>query len=204
MHFFLNIGNTHTQILTIDDDGGRSIHSVPTAKFDPASLPRDAKIAAACVVAEKMGKAYHQYLLQHPDGEIDDFKHIIILFDDILIHGRALGGLLSEAEDIFADTFLSVSKNSCRRREELYDVFLKRIVIRTAFRNSNPNLLRLRYKSRIIPEDNLYEPSEWRWFGYEIAESVYQAEVPNAAFVPAVLLDGRYMRGRIKKTSIEV
>ena len=49
------------------------------------------------VVAEKMGKAYHQYLLQHPDGEIDDFKHIIILFDDILIHGRALGGLLSEA-----------------------------------------------------------------------------------------------------------
>lgn len=54
MHFFLNIGNTHTQILTIDDDGGRSIHSVPTAKFDPASLPRDAKIAAACVVAEKM------------------------------------------------------------------------------------------------------------------------------------------------------
>lgn len=155
------------------------------------------------VVAEKMGKAYHQYLLQHPDGEIDDFKHIIILFDDILIHGRALGGLLSEAEDIFADTFLSVSKNSCRRREELYDVFLKRIVIRTAFRNSNPSLLRLRYKSRIIPEDNLYEPSEWRWFGYEIAESVYQAEVPNAAFVPAVLLDGRYMRGRIKKTFLK-
>lgn len=54
MKCYLNIGNTHTQILTIDDKGGRSIRTVPTAEFDPVSLPRDAEIAAACVVAEKM------------------------------------------------------------------------------------------------------------------------------------------------------
>ena len=53
MKCYLNIGNTHTQILTIDDSG-QSIRTVPTADFDPASLPRGAGIAAACVVAEKM------------------------------------------------------------------------------------------------------------------------------------------------------
>jgi len=50
----LNIGNTHTQILTVDDNGRRLLRIVPTADFDPASLPRDTEIAAACVVAEKM------------------------------------------------------------------------------------------------------------------------------------------------------
>lgn len=50
MRCFLNIGNTHTQILAIDSDGGRSIHTVPTADFNPISLSRDTEIAAACVV----------------------------------------------------------------------------------------------------------------------------------------------------------
>ena len=52
MRCFLNIGNTHTQILAVEADGGRSLRTVPTADFDPASLPDDAETAAACVVAE--------------------------------------------------------------------------------------------------------------------------------------------------------
>ena len=52
MRCFLNIGNTHTQILTAGTDGRRSLRTVPTAGFDPASLPEDAETAAACVVAD--------------------------------------------------------------------------------------------------------------------------------------------------------
>lgn len=54
MRCFLNIGNTHTQILAVDSDGGCTVRIVPTADFDPASLPDGAEIFAACVVAEKM------------------------------------------------------------------------------------------------------------------------------------------------------
>ena len=53
MRCFLNIGNTHTQMLAVDPDGGRSLRVVPTAEFDPASLPPGAETFAACVVAEK-------------------------------------------------------------------------------------------------------------------------------------------------------
>lgn len=53
MRCFLNIGNTHTQILAVEQDGGRTVHTVPTADFDPASLPDNAEVFAACVVAEK-------------------------------------------------------------------------------------------------------------------------------------------------------
>lgn len=54
MRCYLNIGNTHTQILAADSDGGRKVRTVPTADFDPASLPDGAEVFAACVVAEKM------------------------------------------------------------------------------------------------------------------------------------------------------
>ena len=52
MQIFLNIGNTHTQILSVDSDGVRLLRTIPTADFDPASLPADAETAAACVVGE--------------------------------------------------------------------------------------------------------------------------------------------------------
>ena len=54
MRCYLNIGNTHTQILAVDADGRRTVRTVPTADFDPASLPSGAEIFAACVVEEKM------------------------------------------------------------------------------------------------------------------------------------------------------
>ena len=53
MRCYLNIGNTHTQILEVDSGGGRMVRAVPTADFDPASLPEGAELFAACVVAEK-------------------------------------------------------------------------------------------------------------------------------------------------------
>ena len=55
MRCYLNIGNTHTQILTVGDDGARSLRTVPTAGFDVTRLdcePGD--VAAACVVTEAM------------------------------------------------------------------------------------------------------------------------------------------------------
>ena len=54
MRCFLNIGNTHTQILEVDSSGGRKVRTVATADFDPASFPNGAEVFAACVVAEKM------------------------------------------------------------------------------------------------------------------------------------------------------
>jgi len=54
MPCYLNIGNTHTQILTVRADGERSIRTVSTAEFDLACLPDDAgPVAAACVVSEQ-------------------------------------------------------------------------------------------------------------------------------------------------------
>lgn len=53
MRCFLNIGNTHTQILEAEPGGGRAVRTVATADFDPASLPDGAELFAACVVAEK-------------------------------------------------------------------------------------------------------------------------------------------------------
>ena len=53
MRCFLNIGNTHTQILAVGSGGERKLRTVPTADFDPASLPDDAETTAACVVSEK-------------------------------------------------------------------------------------------------------------------------------------------------------
>ena len=54
MRCYLNIGNTHTQILEVGPGGIRLLRTVLTADFDPASLPDDTELFAACVVAEKM------------------------------------------------------------------------------------------------------------------------------------------------------
>ena len=49
MHCYLNIGNTHTQILTVDDVR-RSSRTVATDDFSPETIPPGAEVAAACVV----------------------------------------------------------------------------------------------------------------------------------------------------------
>ena len=54
MPCYLNIGNTHTQILSVRPDGERSLRTVPTDGFDPAALPwAPGDVAAASVVAEQ-------------------------------------------------------------------------------------------------------------------------------------------------------
>ena len=60
MRCCLNIGNTHTQILAVGDDGARSLRTVPTAGFDPSRLDCAAEhVAAACVVSEQMAALEH-------------------------------------------------------------------------------------------------------------------------------------------------
>ena len=49
MRCFLNIGNTHTQVMTADD-GHRSVRTVATDVFSPELIPPGAEVAAACVV----------------------------------------------------------------------------------------------------------------------------------------------------------
>ena len=155
------------------------------------------------LVAVKLAEEFCRFRNNFPTADIEEFKHIVILFDDILIHGRTIGALLSDAEDIFADTYLKLSPNSDLLRKDLYDIFLKCLVIRTAFRNSNPSLLRFRYKSRILDEDNKYDPPDWRQFCYEISDSIYRSEVPNAIFVPAVFLNGIISRERVRKLFLQ-
>ena len=49
MYCCLNIGNTHTQILTVTD-GRRDLRTVATDDFSPEMIPDGAEVAAACVV----------------------------------------------------------------------------------------------------------------------------------------------------------
>ena len=50
MRCYLNIGNTHTQILTVEDDDRRTQKAVATDGFSLEMIPDGAKTAAACVV----------------------------------------------------------------------------------------------------------------------------------------------------------
>ena len=52
MKCYLNIGNTHTQILTVDNAGSRAVRTVATADFSPETIRPDGLsfIGAACVV----------------------------------------------------------------------------------------------------------------------------------------------------------
>ena len=49
MHCYLNIGNTHAQILTCCD-GRETVQTVATDDFSPEMIPSGSKVAAACVV----------------------------------------------------------------------------------------------------------------------------------------------------------
>lgn len=69
MYCYLNIGNTHTQILEVGPGDARTIRTVPTTDFDPASIPDGAETAAACVVAEKTDVLRaHGVLLSTPEA----------------------------------------------------------------------------------------------------------------------------------------
>lgn len=119
----------------------------------------------------------------------------IFLIDDILIHGRAVGGLLSAAEDIFAQEYLSLrdinpGKGKNYTEAQLHDKFLSFISIKNGYISTQPNLLRERYKRRIDTENIRYtEPSVWRCASNRIANIIFNSEIPNAAFIPGILFN---------------
>lgn len=154
------------------------------------------------ILAAELAKKYFEIKKTQCDSENIEFNYLIILYDDILIHGRSLSGLLSNAEDVFADTFLKLAKKeniSIMEKNELFDVFLNRVIISTAFVNKNPNLLNYRYKKRILKNsENAYEPSVWRKFSYEIAEQIFRLDIPNAAFIPSLCFDALFKSDTVK------
>ncbi len=137
----------------------------------------------------------------------DDYKCIIFLFDDILIHGRAVSGLLSSAEEIFAEEYLTLKRlNPGIGREytkkQLYDKFLEFIIIKTGYTSTQPDLLRERYKARLDRDDVLMAtPRKWRDASNRISKLIYQSETPNAAFVPGLLFSDRFLNRDIIRES---
>ena len=56
------------------------------------------------------------------------------MYDDILIHGRTIAGLLSTAEEVFANRYLELRRKNPEKGKdysasELYDIFLSFIHI---------------------------------------------------------------------------
>ena len=122
------------------------------------------------VTVKKLAKKFFDFTNNSNQKNTARFPYRIIIFDDILIYGRALGGLLSACEEIFADIYYSLDKHgNDYSREELYNIFLGFVKIDTAFKNKSSNLLKTRYQKCIVPKDNYYEPKKWRKFSYEIA-----------------------------------
>jgi len=123
----------------------------------------------------------------------DSYKCEIYLYDDILIHGRSIGSLLSSAESIFANTYLALKeKNPAEGRDytrtELHDIFLNFVTIKIGYINTQPNLLRERYKSKLtITSKNYVEPRIWRDMSNRITKLIFDAQIPNAAFIPGIM-----------------
>ena len=140
------------------------------------------------VAAKKIAEDYWAFRQAHPEESRAQFPCRIWVFDDILIYGRSLNRMLSECEEIFADTYMALQKSdSIDLRHDLYDDFLSLVTIRTAFRNNSDYLLSSRYCQRLVRENNVYEPEQWRAFSYDIADSTFREATPNAAFIPALL-----------------
>ena len=127
----------------------------------------------------------------------DNFRCKIYMIDDIMIHGRAVGGLLSAAEEIFAQEYLTLrdlnpGKGQSYTKSQLYDIFLGFIVIKTGYTSTQPNLLRVRYRRRMDSESTtVAEPRRWRDASNRIAELIFNGDIPNAAFTPGILFNGR-------------
>lgn len=139
------------------------------------------------VAVKELAKKFFDFTKNSNEKNIAQFPYRIVIFDDILIYGRTLGGLLSACEEIFADTYFLLEKYSSNySREELYNIFLSFVKIDTVLKNKSSSLLKTRYQKCIIPRDNYCEPKEWRKISYEIAESTFYADIPNAAFIPAL------------------
>ena len=152
------------------------------------------------VAVKNLARKFFDFMKNSNRKNVSQFPYKIMIFDDILIYGRTIGGLLSACEEIFADTYCFLEKYSTHySREELYDIFLSFVKIDTAFKNKSSNLLKTRYQKCLIQKNNYLEPKEWRKFSYEIAKSTFDADIPNAAFIPALKLTENFSNADFAK-----
>ena len=141
------------------------------------------------VLAAKLGA---EFVKAFTEKQIDNFfNNRVFLYDDILIHGRALSGLLSAAEEIFISSFEQAApKGLALPRDVLSAIFLSIVTIKTAVQNNQAILLPRRFKmTHDKGSSKKMNPCSWRRFSSEIAEEIYNSGIPNAAFMPGVLFD---------------
>ena len=122
----------------------------------------------------------------------NNYRCVVLLFDDILIHGRAVGSFLSSAENIFVSTYELYQADSEMKysEDELRDIFLSFVTVITAYKNTQPTLLKERYRQVfLINRVNEAEPNVWRSIISDIAEGLFVSDIPNAAFVPAIRIN---------------
>lgn len=134
-----------------------------------------------------------------------DFSYncFVNLYDDILIHGRAIGGLLSSAEDVFIKKYQQLrdmeldEEKKCSSTVSEYDLvtkFLNMVHIQTATQSKYTLLLNQRYVLRIenngfADERDVTEANEWRKRSYRCADAIFNSDVPNACFVPHIKIN---------------
>lgn len=121
-----------------------------------------------------------------------DYVFSVLLCDDILIHGRSIGELLSSAESLFIKKYYELSeikKIDYELNEQISKKFLHNIKIKTIFRNESDFLLHSRFLScldRVNPE-NILPPSKWREISYAYSRLIAESDIPNVTFVASIL-----------------
>ncbi len=133
-----------------------------------------------------------------------NYSCTVNLYDDILIHGRAIGGLLSSAEDIFVRQYQKLCEveldegrksSSTVAEHQLVAKFLNMVHIRTAAQSECTLLLNPRYVSRIQNdfenECDITVANEWRRRSYRCADAIFNSDVPNACFVPHIKMNNQ-------------
>ncbi len=144
---------------------------------------------------------FRSLVLDIADKCCSDFNYEcnIYLYDDILIHGRAISSLLSCAEDIFVSEYRLQLNNKPDEHnqysdEDLAAKFLSFIHIETAAQSKNQLLLKRRFSNRV--ENELQEgfeksdANEWRDKSYRCADTILHSDTPNACFIPHIKLNG--------------
>ena len=142
------------------------------------------------IVAAQMAQDFFDNLTNQILYDTSLGSYHIYLYDDILIHGRSIGGLLSAAEDIFIQSFLRLcSRNNLDvsiSEDDLRGVFLKSVTIKTAFANYHPSLLNERHKVLFNDDAKYLRTVEWRERSYRYSKAIFDLDIPNAAFIPAL------------------
>ena len=139
------------------------------------------------VVAQHMAKEFFVFRRRYPHKNIDEFPYRIRVYDNVLIYGRSLNRLLHECTKIFADTYINLQKSTSDfLTADLYRIFPEWVTIQTAFQNEDSFLLPQRYRKCLTESLNVCSPSVWRKFVFELAEIIFQSDIPNAAFIPAL------------------